>query len=164
MEMNAKEAPMTIVQLAAASLLLFQATAPAAKKPAPPAQKPAAAATKSTDIPVTVTYKGKGTVDAAHKIIVWAFADLNITSSSRPITQVFVTKNNETVTFKDIGTAPVYLFAVHDEKGGYDGISGPPPHGLPSAHYRKTPKGAPTPVTAGTAVKFVFDDSVRWSK
>jgi hypothetical protein len=157
---------MTVIQIAAASLLLFQATAPApaAKKPATPPQKPAAAAVKSTDVPVTVTYKGKGTVDAAHAIIVWVFADPDITSASRPVTHQIVTKNNATITFKDLGTSPAYLFAVYDEKGGYDGVSGPPPHGLPSALYRKTAKGAPTPLTPGTPVKFAFDDSERWNK
>lgn len=155
---------MTIVQIAAATLLLVQAAAPAAKKPAAPVQKAAAAATKSTDVPVTVSYKGKGTVDATHKIIVWVFADPNVTSASRPVTHQIVTANNQVVTFKDLGTGPAYLFAVYDEKGGYDGVSGPPPHGLPSSLYRKTPKGAPTPLTPGTPVKFTFDDSERWSK
>jgi hypothetical protein len=160
--MNAQEAQMSIVQIAAASLLLFQTAAPAAKKPAAPAQT--AAAAKSTDVPVTVSYKGKGTVDATHKIIVWVFADPNITSASRPVTHQIVTKNNDVITFKDLGTAPAYLFAVYDGTGGYDGVSGPPPHGLPSGFYRKTPKGAPTPVTPGTPARLTFDDSERWNK
>ena len=155
---------MTIVQIAAASLLLLQATAPAARKPAPAAQKPAAPAAKSADVAVTVTYKGKGAVDATHKIIVWVFADPDITSASRPVAHQIVTKNNETVTFKDLATSPAYLFAVYDETGNYDGVSGPPPAGVPSSLYRKTPKGAPAAVTPGTPVKFTFDDSERWNK
>jgi hypothetical protein len=154
---------MHVFTIAAASLLLFQASAPAQTKSAPASPKPAAAA-KSTDVPVTVTYKGKGTVDATHKIIVWVFADPNVTSASRPVTQQFVTKNGTTITFKDLGTAPAYLFAVFDETGGYDGVSSAPPHGLPSALYRKTPKGPPAAVTPGVPVKFTFDDSERWNK
>lgn len=164
---------MTVVQIAAASLLLFQSAAPAAKSPA--AQQPAApkaaagkaatAAPAATDVGVTVTYKGKGPVDATHKIILFAFADPNITSGSRPVgAPQFASKNGETLTFKNV-TSPIYVFAVYDEKGTYDGVSGPPPAGVPSTTYRKTPKGAPTAVAPGTAVvKFTFDDSERWSK
>lgn len=154
---------MTIVQIAAASLLLFQA-APAPQTGAAAPQKPAAAAAKSADVPVTVTYKGRGIVDATHKIIVWVFTDPNVTSASRPVAHQIVTKNNETVTFKDLGASPAYLFAVYDETGKYDGVSGPPPAGIPSSLYRKTPKGAPTAVAPGAAVKFTFDDSERWNK
>lgn len=151
---------MTIVQIAAASLLLFQTAAPAAKKPAATPPKPAA-----TDVAVTVTYKGKGVVDAGHKIILFAFADSNITSASRPIGPAqFATTNGETLTFKNVAS-PIYVFAVYDEKGTYDGVSGPPPAGIPSTTYRKAPKGAPTAVAPGSPmVKFTFDDSERWSK
>lgn len=112
---------------------------------------------------MTVTYKGKGTLDATHRVIVWLFADGNITSASRPIDHLYVTKNGETVTFKGV-SAPVYVFAVYDKSGGYDGVSGPPPAGLPSATYSKTPKGPPAAVKAGTPVTFTFDDSELWAK
>ena len=135
---------------AAAALLLAQ-----------PAPKRAAPAVAPGELPVTVTYKGKGTIDQTHKVIVWAFADSNITSASRPVDHAIVTKNGETVTFKGL-SAPVYLFAVYDQTGKYDGVSGPPPAGVPSATYRATPKGAPTAVKTGTAVKFTFDDAEHW--
>ena len=136
----------------AAALLLAQ-----------PAPKKAAPAPPAGDLPVTVTYKGKGAIDPAHKVIVWAFADSNITSASRPLDHAFVTKNGETVTFKGL-SAPVYLFAVYDRTGGYDGVSAPPPAGVPSATYRQAPKGPPTAVKPGAAVKFTFDDSEPWNK
>lgn len=138
---------------AAASLMLL----------AQPAPKKAAPAPAPGDLPVTVTYKGKGTIDQTHKVIVWAFADSNITSASRPLDHLYVTKNGETVTFKGL-SAPVYLFAVYDEKGGYDGVDAPPPAGIPAATYRQTPKGPPTAVKPGTPVTFTFDDSERWNK
>jgi hypothetical protein len=153
-----------IVSPITAALLMWQATSSAPKKPAPPAPKAAAAATqKSTDIGVTVTYKGKGAVDASHKIIVFAFTDPNVTSSSRPVATEFAATNGATVAFKGI-TSPIYVFAVYDEKGNYDGLSGPPPPGTPSATYSKTPKGPPTAVGPGTPIKFAFDDSSRWNK
>ncbi|HMC77275.1 MAG TPA: hypothetical protein VKH34_09075 [Vicinamibacterales bacterium] len=152
---------MIAMPIAAAFLMLQTAAAPKAATP-----KAAAAATVTkTDVGVTVAYKGKGAVDAGHKIIVFAFSDPNITSGSRPIGPAkFVAKNGDTVTFENV-TTPIYIFAVYDEKGTYDGVSGPPPAGIPATAYRKTPKGAPTAVAAGSpAVKFTFDDTERWSK
>ena len=95
---------MTLIPIAAAALLMLQTAAPAPKKPAPAPPKAAAkaapaASQKSTDIAVTVTYKGKGTVDASHKVIVFAFTDPNVTSASRPIATEFAGKNGETIAF-----------------------------------------------------------------
>ena len=154
---------MNLVHMTAAAVLLLQPAAPAPQTATPSTARQAAAA-KPADVGVTVTYKGQGTVDPAHKVIVFAFADSNITSDSRPLDTQFATKNGETVTFKNL-SAPVFVFAVYDEKGTYDGLSGPPPAGTPSAIYRKQPKGTPTVVAPGAAaVKFAFDDSERWSK
>lgn len=153
---------MMMLEIAATALLLLQPAA--AQKAAPPKPAPAAKPA-ATDLAVTVNYKGKGTVDAGHKIIVWIFSDANLTSASRPLDTQFVTTNGGTVVFKNAPATPVFVFAVYDEKGGYDGISGPPPHGLPSSLYRKGPKTPPVAVTAGgPAIKFTFDDSERWNK
>jgi len=157
---------MNVLSITAAALLVLQPTAAKSGAQKPPAPKPAATAAKPspTDLPVTITYKGKGAVDEAHKIIAWAFADPDITSGSRPIGTEFASKNGGTVTFKNL-SSPVYVFVVYDEKGGYDGVSGPPPHGLPCATYRKTPGTPPVALKPGAAsVKFTFDDSERWSK
>jgi hypothetical protein len=157
---------MNAISIAAAALLMLQSTAapkPAARQPAAPKPAASAAKTAPTDLPVTVTYKGKGTVDATHKVIVWLFADPDITSASRPITQQLATKNNETLTFKNV-TSPVYLFAVYDTTGSYDGVSGPPPAGVPSGPYRTAAKGAPAAVKPGAPIKFTFDDSEPWNK
>lgn len=153
---------MMMLEIAATALLLLQ---PAATQKAPPPKPAPAAKPTATDIAVTVSYKGKGTVDAGHKVIVWIFSDANLTSASRPLDTQFVTKNGATVVFKNAPATPVFVFAVYDEKGGYDGISGPPPHGLPSALYRKGPQTLPVAVKAGgPAIKLTFDDSERWNK
>ena len=140
---------MNVIPIAAAVLLMFQGAAapkaPAAKAPkaTTPATKAAAAAkTAATDVAVTVAYKGKGAVDAGHKIIVFALTDSNVTSNSRPIGTEFASKNGETVTFKNVAS-PIYVFAVYDEKGTYDGVSGPPPPAFPrrsTARRRKDPR------------------------
>jgi len=157
---------MNVLSIATCAVLVLQPTAATSGAQKPPAPKPAATAAKTsaTDLPVTITYKGKGAVDEAHRIIAWAFTDPDITSGSRPIGTEFASKNGDTVTFKNLST-PVYVFVVYDEKGGYDGVSGPPPHGLPCATYRKTPGTPPVALKAGgTPVKFTFDDSERWNK
>lgn len=159
---------MTLMHLVAAAALVAQSTAapkpPAGKPAAPP--KAAAAKVNPGELPVTLTYKGKGTVDEKHKLIAWAFSDPNVTSASRPVGSTqFAAKNGATVTFKDLPATPVYIFAVYDETGNYDGVSGPPPAGLPCAMYRKTAKGAATPVTAGTSpITLTFTDAERWKK
>ena len=132
---------------------------------AAPSPKPAAPKLSSTDLSVSVTYTGKGTVDAAHPIYVWLFDDANITSASRPYkSSQSVTKNGGTVTFTDVTSSPVFVFAVFNEGGTYDGVSGPPPAGLPASPYRTSAKGPPAPVKPGTALKLTFDDSARWNR
>jgi hypothetical protein len=128
-----------------------------------PAQKAVPAPVAAGDLPVTVTYKGKGTVDATHRVIVFLFSDANVTSNSRPLDTKSASKSGETVTFTGV-SGPVYVFAVYDDKGTYDGLSGPPPAGVAVATYRKVPKGPPTAVKPGAPVKFTFDDSERWAK
>ena len=59
----------------AATVLALQAA-----KAAPPA-----AAVAVTDVVVAISYTGKGTVDANHKVLAWLFADPNVTSASRPV-------------------------------------------------------------------------------
>jgi hypothetical protein len=157
---------MNTIPIAAAALLMFQAsTAPKPAAPKAAASKAAAAAPAATEVGVTVTYKGKGPVDAGHRIILFAFGDPNVTSASRPIGAAqFASKNGETLTFKNV-TSPIYVFVVYDEKGTYDGVSGPPPAGVPATIYRKAPKAAPIAVAPGSPViKFTFDDSERWNK
>ena len=125
---------------------------------------PTPAATAPSDVAVVISYTGKGTVDANHKVLAWLFADPNVTSNSRPVGSAqTLDKKSGTVTFKNISTAPVYVFACYDEKGGYDGVSGPPPAGIPCTILKKAPSGAPTTVKAGgPPVKFTFGDTDRW--
>ena len=150
--------------LVLAALLLPGALPTAtSQKPAPP--KAAAARVVPGELPVTLTYKGKGVVDDKHKLIAWLFTDANITSASRPVGTETATSNGATVTFKNAPATPVYVFAVYDETGSYDGVSGPPPAGLPCALYKKTAKGAPTAVSAGaTPIALTFNDAERWNK
>ena len=123
------------------------------------AQTPAPAAA-ATDRSITVTYKGKGPVDATHDLIVFAFDHPTVTADSRPLAHQYVQKNGGTATFSGL-TDPVYFFVVYDEKGNYDGQSGPPPAGTPISFYAG-PKGDALPVKAGAKVKMTFTDANRW--
>ena len=139
-----------------------QATPPPAK-PAPATAKPAAIA--ATDVAVTVSYTGKGVVDATRNIVVFLFSTPTVGPNSEPLgAPQIVTKNGQTVTFNNITTKPVYIFAIYNEKGTYDGRSGPPPAGTPIGMYG-TAKGA-TAVTPGmkTPIKLTFTGATKWGQ
>ena len=156
------------------SLFVLSATVPSlhaqARQGTPPPAKPAAATAKpaaiaATDVAVTVNYTGKGVVDAGHTILIFLFSDPKIGPDSQPLgAPQIVQKNGQTVTFNGITTKPVYIFAIYNEKGTYDGRSGPPPAGTPVGMYG-TAKG-PTPVTPGmkTPVKLTFTGATKWGQ
>ncbi len=117
-------------------------------------------------VAVTVTYTGKGTVDAKHHILVFLFSDPNVTNASEPLAHQAIVENKGTATFKDVTASPVYVFVAYDAQSNYDGESGPPPEGTPVGAYRKAAGSPPLPVQPGpmTAVKISFDDSERWKR
>ncbi len=141
------------------SLVTALVTAPLSAQ-TPPPKPPQKSTAASTDRSVTVTYKGKGVVDAKHDILVFAFDHPNPAADSRPLGLQYVTKNGGTATFSGLSD-PVYFFVLYDEQGDYDGRSGPPPTGTPIAMY-SSPKGEPLTVKPGAKVKVVFDGSKKW--
>lgn len=137
-----------------------------AAQTAKPAPKPAATpAVATNDVAVTITYTGKGPVDAGHGILLFLFTDPNIGPGSQPIGPPEVaTKNGQTVTFKNVTAQTVYIAAVYNEKGDYNGLGGPPPPGTPVGIHAKDPTSPPTAVTPGpkTRVKMTFSDATRF--
>jgi hypothetical protein len=121
---------------------------------------PAIVAQESGKLKVTVNYKGAGTVDASHEIFVWLFDTPNITPDTPPIATNVVTSNGGSVTFSGL-PKQVYLAAAFDEKGDYDGTSGPPPSGTPTTIYGDA--GAPSAIATGAdaTVTVTFDGSRR---
>ena len=141
-----------------------QATPPPAK-PAAVAPKAAAPSIAATDVAVTVNYTGKGVVDAGHSILVFLFSDPNVGPQSQPLGPPQIAqKNGATVTFSGVTTKPVYVFAIYNEKGTYDGQSGPPPAGTPVGMYGTAT--AATPVTPGmkAPIKFTFTGAKKWGQ
>jgi hypothetical protein len=149
----------TVVTLGAL-LVLGPAAGRAQEKPA--ADKPAAVTPQAagSDLNVSVTYTGKGTVDDTHELWVFLFPTPEIGPQSEPIASLSVKKNGGVAAFKSITQPVVYIAVVFDEKANYDGTSAPP-QGTPVAVHVKD--GAPVGVKPGTGakVKVSFDDSVR---
>ena len=150
--------PIIAGALSLATLLVTMPVA-AQTRPAPPAPTAKPAAAGATDRSITVTYKGKGTVDAAHDLIVFAFSSPDVNANSRPLGTQYITKNGGTATFSGLSD-PVYIFVVYDQAGNYDGRSGPPAAGTPVAMYSL--KGKPAEVKAGARVKMTMDDTRGW--
>jgi hypothetical protein len=113
---------------------------------------------------IKLSYNGAGQVDANHKILVFMFDSPDFTSGHEiPFATQTATAKNQTVTFDNVNSSPVYVVAVFDPKGEYDGQS-PPPSGASLGLYSKTP-GKPEPIAVDEGktiqVDLVFDDSVK---
>jgi hypothetical protein len=114
---------------------------------------------------VKLHYTGSGTVDDKHKIQVFVFDTPDFTQgNAMPTGMKMAASKDETVTFSDIAGSPVYVVAVYDPTGGYDGASGPPPTGSSLGMYSKEPPApAPINIDAGKTVEIdlPFDDSSK---
>lgn len=116
--------------------------------------------TTTGPLKVTVEYTGPGKVDKEHRLWIWLFDTPTIDTSSIPVAADLLSENEGTVTFESLPET-VYIVVAFDEKGGYDGTSGPPPSGTPVMVYGE--QGIPTGVKTGedATVRVSFDDSVR---
>jgi hypothetical protein len=114
---------------------------------------------------VKVHYKGSGTVDEKHKIVVFLFDSPEFGHSNVMAFAVMSTSSKDgTVTFSDVAKSPAYVGAVYETSGSYAERQGPPPPGASLGMYSKTPgQPAPVKVEAGkiTNVELTFDDSVK---
>ena len=114
---------------------------------------------------VNVKYTGSGTVDDKHKIQVFMFDSPDfMAGNAMPTGMQMTASKNGTVTFSDIPGSPVYVAAIYDPTGGYDGASGPPPSGSSAGLYTKEPpKPGPITIDAGKTVEvdLPFDDTIK---
>ena len=81
-------------------------------------------------VKVTVNYKGKGTVDAQHRVWVWLFTSPDIGPGSMPIAEISIDANGALATFDGIDAERVWIAAAFDESGTMSG-NAPPPSGSP---------------------------------
>ena len=112
-----------------------------------------------------LNYKGTGTVDAKHHIIVFLFDSPDFVQGGvMPMASGNGEAKDAVVTFSDLSTSPVYAVAVYDPTGEYDGMSGPPPSGSSMGVYGKTP-GTPDPIKCEPGkvaeAELVFDDTAK---
>ena len=114
---------------------------------------------------VKVHYKGSGTVDEKHKILVFLFDSPEFVHSNvMPFAVMSTSSKDGTVTFSDVAKSPAYVGAVYEPSGSYAERQGPPPPGSSLGMYGKTPgQPAAVKVEAGKTanVEFTFDDSVK---
>jgi len=120
-----------------------------------------AATVSAGAVKITVTYKGKGTVDSSHKLWVWLFDTPNIGPGSMPIDQVALDKNGTEAVFENVAGDKVYVAVAFDEKGAMMGDA-PPPTGSPIG-ILMGPDGMPNGVAPGgkAPVALNFDDTIR---
>ncbi len=113
---------------------------------------------------VTVKYAGAGTVDDTHKLYLFIFDTPDIQSGPMPIGASSTSKNESVVSIENLNVSPVYVAAVFDSSGTYDGMSAPP-SGSPAAMYTKEQPGIATPIKIEPGqtgeIEFVFDDSFK---
>jgi hypothetical protein len=112
-------------------------------------------------VKVTVTYTGKGRVDATHKLWVWLFDTPNIGPASQPIAQLSLDKNGAEAVFDGVAGDKVYVAVAFDEQGVMQGDA-PPPPGSPIGILAGA-DGIPVAVTPGPkgVAKLAFDDTNR---
>ena len=113
---------------------------------------------------VKLNYTGTGRVDEKHKIWVFLFDSAEfVRGGAAPFAAKDTASKDGVVTFSEVGKSPVYVGAVYDPSGRYDGQSGPP-SGSSMGMYKVT-QGEPAPVTieAGKTVSIdvPFDDTVK---
>ena len=146
-----------VIAVAVATLLASTILQPGGELRAAPVGTHVTAGT----VKVTVTYKGKGKVDASHKLWVWVFDTPNIGAGSMPVGQVALDQNGAEAVFEGIAGDKVYIAAAFDESGAMMGDA-PPPTGTPIGILLGA-DGTPGGVAPGSkdAVVLNFDDSTR---
>ena len=119
-----------------------------------------APAVAAGNVKVTVHYKGKGTVDASHKIWVWLFDTPNIGAGSMPIDQSSLDANGAEIVFSGVAPSEVWIAVAFDEQGAMMG-DGPPPTGTPIGILMKDGKPASVPPGDNGIAVVTFDDTMR---
>jgi hypothetical protein len=128
--------------------------------PALHASTPVAHVMTAGTVKVTVTYKGKGTVDATHKLWVYLFDNPNIGAGSMPIGQIALEQNGGDAIFENVAGDKVFVAVAFDEQGTMFG-EGPPPTGSPIGVLMGA-DGMPIGVApGGKPVALAFDDTIR---
>ena len=113
---------------------------------------------------VTMNYTGSGEVTATNAVYLSVWDTPNMAGGTIPIGQQVVTENGDVVAFENLTASTVYVAALYDDKGGWDGAS-VPPSGMPAGAYSTDPTGAPSAIEVGDGqtvdLEFSFSDAFR---
>lgn len=147
------------------AVVLIVGTALAQTAQPPQEEKKKAPAPAPGTLKVKLNYSGAGVVDEKHQIRLFLFDSPDFVQGGvMPFASGSAASKDGIVTFPDLDKSPVYVAAIYDPSGDYDGASGPPPSGASMGMYSKTP-GQPEPVKiepGGTVqVELAFDDSAK---
>jgi hypothetical protein len=113
---------------------------------------------------VTVKYTGAGKVDDKHKILLFLFDSPDfMQGSAAPIASQAATAKDQAVTFSVPSGSAVYVTAVFDPTGAYEGMSAPPSGSSLGMYSTEPGKPAPVSVETGKTLQIVlaFDDSAK---
>lgn len=125
-----------------------------------PTSSSATVVARAATVKVSVNYKGKGSVDGAHRVWVWLFDTPDIGPASMPIAQASIDTNGAVADFGEVAAARVWIAAAFDESGSMRGDAAPPP-GSPIGLLLNT-DGTPRSVVPGSGTAtLTFDDSRR---
>jgi hypothetical protein len=144
---------------AALTLLGFVAGTPQAVK----AQQSQAA---PRTLKVKLKYSGAGTVDEKRQIFLFLFDSTDFmqnSSNATPIDRQTASAKEVTVSFSGIATSPVYLVALYDPTGSYQGMSAPPSGVSVGLYSNATGQPEPIRVDAGKTaeIALAIDDDAK---
>lgn len=122
--------------------------------------------TTARNLKIKLNYSGAGPVDEKHRIFLFLFDSLDFAQSpanAMPVDRTSAPAKDATVSFSGIATSPVYVVAVYDPAGSYDGMSAPP-SGTIVALYAKTssqPESIKIEEGKTAEIELAFDDTAR---
>lgn len=137
----------------------------AAFQAAPQSQSQTAPASRT--LKVKLNYTGSGTVDAKHEILVFVFDGPDFQDGELPpIGQDQASAKDATLTFQDITSSPVYVAAVYDPSGNYEGDTLPPSDASVGLYEKNQKPGTPAPIKIAPGktvqVTLSFNDSHKY--
>ena len=121
-------------------------------------------AAQGRTLKVTVNYTGSGEVNVNSAVYLSVWDSPNMAGGAIPIGQQVVTENGDVASFENLTASTVYVAALYDEKGDWDGASAPP-SGMPAGVHSTDPTGAPSAIEVGdrqtVELEFSFSDAFR---
>ena len=105
-------------------------------------------AAQGRTLKVAVNYTGGGEVNSTNAIYLALWDTPNMQGGAIPVATAVAAKNSDVVSFENLTASTVYLSALYDEKGGWDGASAVP-SGTPAGVHSTDTYGAPSPIEVG---------------